>query len=379
MCARNLSKAEILDGHKLEHLYNNEFENGRFFRIVFQDENKTEIKIASKTSMQVVYKPDRNDIEGLEIVKIIDGEEKQKLSFTKFNFQQLKSFLSFISEINLETISTRRLKIADGSFDILDEDSKKQISTLLMGDEGAELIQNLLDNDIVTSRDIVNTGYRKAQLDIFYRLLTEDTFIQEYKASETGLRDGSKDEIAWQYFFNKNQWIFGYSLNYKFEGILQKEFSASDTDASGKGQVNADFLLGDENFTSFVELKKPSTPLFGESKNRSGCWRLSNDLIDSVSQILEQKASGMIKIETTKDLATESGHFITQKSYDSRCFLIIGDLVKQINETEDTPQTKKIKMKTLELFRRDSRNIEIITYDELYNRALYIVNEKPTN
>jgi hypothetical protein len=30
-------------------------------------------------------------------------------------------------------------------------------------------------------------------------------------------------------------------------------------------------------------------------------------------------------------------------------------------------------MKTFELFRRDSRNVEILTFDELYDRATFIV------
>lgn len=39
-----------------------------------------------------------------------------------------------------------------------------------------------------------------------------------------------------------------------------------------------------------------------------------------------------------------------------------------------------MKRKTLELFRRDSRNVEIITYDELLERASFIVlNEHSTN
>jgi len=33
----------------------------------------------------------------------------------------------------------------------------------------------------------------------------------------------------------------------------------------------------------------------------------------------------------------------------------------------------EIKKKTFELFRNDSRNTEILTYDELYDRARYIV------
>ncbi|TMM58444.1 DUF4263 domain-containing protein [Maribacter algarum] len=368
------SRAEILDNHKIETLYNNTFEGGRFFRVIFQDENTTKIQLAPKTCMQVVFKPSRNNIESIELVKFIGEEEKQKLNFSKFNFQQLKSFLQFIDEIDLETVSERKLKLADNSLDVLDENTKKKISTLLIGNEGAKLIQELLDNNIVTSQDIVNTGYRKAQLEIFRKLLYVPNFIQEFKINEDSLNSKSKDEIAWQDFFNKNQWIFGYCLDYRFQGILQKEFSASDTDASGKEQVNADFLIGDNNFTTFVELKLPETPLFGNSKNRSGCWSISNDLIDGMSQILEQKASGQIKIDS-KELYNDKGELITQKSYDSDTILIIGNFKEQIENSDDTPKIKRIKKKTFELFRRDSRNITFLTYDELYNRAEFIVSQ----
>jgi len=38
-------------------------------------------------------------------------------------------------------------------------------------------------------------------------------------------------------------------------------------------------------------------------------------------------------------------------------------------------KTDLIKRKTFELYRRNSRNIEIITYDELLTRAKFIVND----
>ena len=77
---------------------------------------------------------------------------------------------------------------------------------------------------------------------------------------------------------------------------------------------------------------------------------------------------GKIEKEVIHDSA---GKEIKQKSYDSKVILIIGhwDQVKG-----DIDLTKKTKIKTFELFRRDSRNVEIITYDELYDRAKYIVN-----
>lgn len=383
----NKKESEIIDNYKLEQLYNHEFENNRFFKVVFPDDDTADLQLASKTYMQIKFIPSRDDIEGIDIIKIVRGKETQRMSFSRFNFAQLELFLNFIHDLDLSTISERRLKLSKNSLDILDESTKKTISTLLQGDEGADLIQQLLDNEIITSQDIVNTGYRKRQLEIFKKLLNEDDYLEKYRKEESEfiqmisekenkgfiLKENSKDEITWQYFFNKNPWIFGYGLDYRYQNILQREFSASDTDASGKEQVNADFLIGDNYFTSFVELKTPKTELFVNTKsgkNRSGSWCLSTKLIYAVSQILEQKATGQIKLE--KEPYDDDEEKITQKGYDSKCLLVIGNLKNEIENSEDSSKIKEIKKKTFELFRRDSKNIEILTFDELYNRAYYI-------
>ena len=388
---RNKSRAEILDNFKLEQLYSHEIENGRFFKVVFPDDDTAEVQLSSKTFMQIKFLPSRNDIEGIDIIKLVGTEERQKISFSKFNFAQLELFLNFIHDLDLSTIAERRLKLAENSLDILDPETKKKMSTLLQGDEGADLIQQLLDNEIVTSQDIVNTGYRKNQLKVFEKLLNEEGYLEKYKKDESeiskmiaqgeenglSINENSKDEITWQYFFHKNPWIFGYGLNYRFQNILQKEFSASDTDGAGKEQVNADFLIGDNYYTTFVELKTPSTDLFVNTKsgkNRSGSWSISSHLIYAVSQILEQKAAGQIKLE--KNPFDDKGNRINQKSYDSKCILVVGNIKKEIEESGDTEKVSEIKKKTFELYRRDSRNVEIITFDELYDRAHYICHKE---
>ena len=182
-----------------------------------------------------------------------------------------------------------------------------------------------------------------------------------------------KDETAWQVFMQRNQWIFGYGLDYRFLSILQREFHSSDTEADGSDGVIGDYLMGDNKFTTFVELKLPTTPLFGKSKNRSGCWKLSNDLMDAVSQILEQKSKGEIKIETSKILHDENGHPINQRAYNSKVILIIGSWTEI---EQDTSKIKNLKEKTFELFRRELKNIDILTYDELYNRAEFIIHNR---
>lgn len=359
---------DVIQNSKLEHLYNHDFGSGRFFQVVFEDEKEVHIKLASRTLLKVVYLTEKDDLEGLEIIKMVSNSEKQKLKLSKFNLQQLKSFLSFIENLDLKGITERRITLADDSLDVLDAETRKKVATLLSGNEGVEIVKEILENGLITSQDIVNTGYRKQQLEIFRKLLEED-YLSEYKNSIR--KPNTKDETAWQHFFYKNQWIFGYGLDYRFQGVLQKEFYASDTNADGSNSVIADFLIGDNQFATFVELKLPTTELFGKEKNRSNSWRLSNSLIDSVSQILEQKASGQIKIETTKELFADNGEPITQNAYDSKTILVIGNW-KELEADGETFETRKIKKKTFELFRRDSRNVKIITYNELYERASFI-------
>lgn len=359
---------DVIQNSKLEHLYNHDFGSGRFFQVVFEDEKEVHIKLASRTLLKVVYLTEKDDLEGLEIIKMVSNLEKQRLKLSKFNLQQLKSFLSFIENLDLKGITERRITLADDSLDVLDTETRKKVATLLSGNEGVEIVKEILENGLITSQDIVNTGYRKQQLEIFRKLLEED-YLSEYKNSIG--KPNTKDETAWQHFFYKNQWIFGYGLDYRFQGVLQKEFYASDTNADGSNSVIADFLMGDNQFATFVELKLPTTELFGKEKNRSNSWRLSNSLIDSVSQILEQKASGQIKIETTKELIADNGEPITQNAYDSKTILVIGNW-KELVADGETFETRKIKKKTFELFRRDSRNVKIITYDELYERASFI-------
>lgn len=362
------NEIDIISKSKLGHLYNHEFEKGRFFQVVFEDEHETHIQIAPRTMIKIVYIADKKDIEGIEIVKLINKDELQRVKLSKFNISQLKVFLQFISEIDLKGITERRIKLESDLE--LDDESIKKIKTLLSGNNGQSLIKQLIYEGIVTDEDIVNTGYRKIQFEIFKKLLEDQNYWQEYKEIESITEN--KEEKIWQIFFKKNPWIFGYGLDYRYKGILQDEFHASDTDADGSNAVITDFLLADKRFTTFVEIKRPSTPLFKGSKNRSRSWKLSNELFESVGQVLEQKASGQIKIENS-ELYTENGEFIAQKAIDSKVILIIGNF-DQEEESAINQQEWAYQSRTFELFRRDSRNIDIITFDELYERAKYIVD-----
>lgn len=177
----------------------------------------------------------------------------------------------------------------------------------------------------------------------------------------------SYQEADWQRFFERNEWVFGYGLTYKYVKILQREANVSGTDLNGANGVITDFLLSDSRFTKIVELKTPQTALFDSGRNRSDTWRLSRALTDAISQILAQKANW--EIEAAGNNYTAEGNLITENSYDVECILVIGSH----SDIDGSQREKAMKSKTLELYRRNLRCIEILTYDELFERAKYIV------
>lgn len=311
------------------------------------------------------------DTSSLKLSNLKSGEGiKYQLSSTV-----LKKLLQEI--YNLYKLSKQDLKWFKTDFAVVPEDEiirtdfkrRSLIKQLVEKNYSDEILNEIAETKPSLMTKFSNSRIverRRSQARTFDKIQSSSN-LQTYK--EKIMKNlSTKDETAWQYFFTKNKWIFGLGLDYRFKGILQKEFSASSTEADGTNGVISDFLLGDKKFTTFVEIKKPDTQLFGAEKNRSNCWRLSNELIDSVSQILEQKASGQIKIEINQ-LHDDTGKRIIQKAYDSKVILIIGSW----NQLEKcTDKEKKIKEKTFELFRQNLKNIEIITYDELSERAKQI-------
>jgi hypothetical protein len=192
-------------------------------------------------------------------------------------------------------------------------------------------------------------------------------------------------EGIWQQFFEHNPWIFGYGLNYIFtsrmdDKKLEQITTGHDFQQSGK---RVDALMKTMGFISslcFVEIKTHKTPLlFHKKPYRAECWRISDELASGVSQIQKtvQKAIKNIqtKIEVESKEGVPTGEIVF--SYQPKAYIVIGSLDEFATETGINEQ----KFSSFELFRRNMVNSEIITFDELYERARFIVqrseNEKP--
>lgn len=121
----------------------------------------------------------------------------------------------------------------------------------------------------------------------------------------------------------------------------------------------------------FVEIKTHSTLLLDQTAYRAECWRVSSELAGSVAQIQKtvQKAVRTIhsRYEFSDDQGNPTGE--TVFLYQPKAFVVIGSLQEFAVDGGINEQ----KYSSFELFRRNVVSPEIITFDELYERARFIV------
>jgi hypothetical protein len=181
---------------------------------------------------------------------------------------------------------------------------------------------------------------------------------------EAMLNNDSLAESAWQDFFEKNTWIFGYGLRYQILRVLQSQPNYGGTAVSGTGGQRGDFLTSTEaevKFTCLVEIKKPGTQLLQNTEYRNGAWGASGDLSGAVSQVQVNCAKWEIEGSRTDQ---NRDYMADVYTVSPRGIVIIGK-TSQLN-TRD-------KKNSFERYRFEIRNPEIITFDELYERAKHIV------
>jgi hypothetical protein len=173
-------------------------------------------------------------------------------------------------------------------------------------------------------------------------------------------------EGQWYPFFEKNPWILGHGLSYRFLQNVQGQPAYGGLSVSGKGIQRGDNLMATTasiRFSVLVEVKRPDTRLLDEAIYRNGAYNPAEDLTGGVAQLQANCRTWAIegsKLEGNEDLEIET--------YEPRGILVIGDL-SEFNRKDKKPRTR-----SFELFRRNLHNPEVLTFDELLARARYLVS-----
>jgi hypothetical protein len=127
------------------------------------------------------------------------------------------------------------------------------------------------------------------------------------------------------------------------------------------------------NSLCFVEIKRHDTCLLQANPYRPGVWSPSIELISGVAQVqttvqeaLENIGRKLVPVDANGNPTGE-----TTFNVEPRSFLVVGLL----GEFRTDAGINEYRFRAFELFRRNTRRPEILTFDELLQRAKFIVEQ----
>ncbi|MEU9413746.1 Shedu anti-phage system protein SduA domain-containing protein, partial [Streptomyces sp. NPDC048281] len=229
----------------------------------------------------------------------------------------------------------------------------------------------------LTEEDIRLISNRKEQLQRFDRLLTDPDYFQQ----EESLATTRGAEAVWQAFFEANQWIFGYGLNLiACESIDDGKLERITTGANifGGAGKRIDAIMRSKGLISsmlFCEIKTHNTELLAKTPYRAGVHQASKELGGGVAQVQKTvaKAQQLISHEFLTRLYEEDGTPTGTELSTTRPrqVVVIGSLREFTHNGDVNPE----KMSSFELYRTSIQDVEVLTFDELYERACFIVED----
>ena len=280
---------------------------------------------------------------------------------------ELLEFAEFAAKLQVNT--SGKLKIDRDALAHVDIDMDEAARAWLA--KNPDALREIITSE-ATSRDVVAVAYRRKQLAIFDRLLHEDEFFDATAAAHFK----GRHEALWQAFFEKNRWIFGYGLFHLsaegFSGEKLEQVVAGSTVATPGKRI--DGLLrtrGRVSATCLVEIKRHRTPLLAAKPYRAGAWQPSDELAGAVSQVLmsvdgmEREFQRMLVMRDAEGNPTGEQAVIARP----RSVVVCGSLGEFVTDHGVNEE----RFRSFELYRRHLLAPDIITFDELFERARLIV------
>jgi len=292
----------------------------------------------------------------------IEGVEKDEFTFRGDEFARLLAFLSQLEFIDLSN---------EQNFQIEDISTKA----------GPKAIIDASDRGIIDRIKGMTEVQRGAVIQALQRSLTEDEINillgrkQGLEEFETHIGAGDWTEAQWQDFFDREQWVFGYGLDYRIMSQFGREMTVGAGGTDNQNKPVVDFLMSFTDYTVLVEIKRPDTLIFKASRGgRAGTWEFSSEFMGAISQIIEQKAEWSAFAQTGEHYDKAGRNLLTARTKNARSILVIGSR-DEFRGSEDA-RGANVKRDTFELFRRECRSIDIVTFDELLERARFIARSQ---
>ncbi|WP_300458631.1 DUF4263 domain-containing protein [Desulfobacula sp.] len=168
-------------------------------------------------------------------------------------------------------------------------------------------------------------------------------------------KENSNEEF-WQVVFNENPYVLSQLFSVPVIFIKDKAYVGG-MNVDRQNAKFVDYLYTNEssNDAILVEIKTPMTKLVG-TRYRRGVHKPSNDLSGSIVQVLDYRRELSKNI---KEITNGTDHKIDV--FNPRCVVIVGNASRELD-------TEK-KRKSFELFRTSLKDVEVVTFDEIFKKA----------
>lgn len=287
-------------------------------------------------------------------------------------FWKMIAFLSGFKNILDEKIFQWEYRLTTDEDIITTIQSKKDNSR-------AAYLAQIIEKSGINESDVnqlLNFKKRERDLKVFRLLLDdEDDYRKKYREHYSISKPG--DEAIWHHFLLNHTWIFGLALDFRCIEDFLDEQHVGINDSNNAGSPIADFI-GINEFTTLIEIKTPELKFFNQKRtntSRSTTASFLSDFVDGVSQCLSQKDK-IDKSFEHKIFRDSTGQEIDKRkirNINPKVFYIAGNKEGEM-PFDDVGEENQNKKDTLERFIRGQNNLEIISYDELYDRASKIIN-----
>ena len=172
-------------------------------------------------------------------------------------------------------------------------------------------------------------------------------------------RRDESDEEFWQITFNENSYALSQVFAIPVVFIKDKAYvGGMNLERSDARFVDYLFSTESSQEAVLVEIKTPVTRLLG--RRYRGTYPPSRELAGAIAQVLDYRT------ELSRNLASlQEGTPYRFNAFSPRCAVIVGNAEAEL--------TDDVKRRAFELFRASLKDIEIVTYDELFRKVAILV------
>lgn len=240
----------------------------------------------------------------------------------------------------------------------------KKVKSEQLSENDIQSISNLIAN-ISADHLFVKQGKLITTKEKFEIVSIENT-LKSYKKLLSQKNETKKLEESWHQFFKKNPWLLSQMFSSPMVFFGQKIYVGG-KDLNNKSGKVADFIYKNSfsRSVSIIEIKTHKTPLIIKKPYRKpDVFSVSKELSGAINQVLDQK-----------DVLQKDYYSVIKKSeiesFNPICVVLAGK-ISDLNNN----------LKSFELFRNNSKDVIVITYDELLKRIetiLQIFTNKSKN